>query len=218
MNAGLQQSMTPQGLLLAAAAAAAAGPSLLAYSVSPSPTFLNQVLALALWGAFVALAALVADGERPARRALRDTALPLLALALVGVTVLWAWLPGALPSALALSAIGMLAATVLLLLSGAAVRASPQAVPLFALFCMGWVMAGVLNAAIGALQVFAPGLPDGTWIARSGLVGRAVCNLRQPNLLATQLLWSLLALAALREAGRFPGWLFAALGTLMIVA
>jgi O-antigen ligase len=193
--------MTQQRMLLAAAAAAA-GPSLLAFNVSPSPTFLNQVLALALWGGFVALAALASDGERPARRALRDTALPLLALALVGVAVLGAWLPGALPSALALSAIGMLAATALLLLGGAAARASPQAVPLFALFCAGWVVAGVLNAAIGALQVFAPGLPDGTWVARSGLVGRAVGNLRQPNHLSSLLLWSAIAVIPLLELGR----------------
>ena len=41
--------MIHQRWLLAAAAAAAAGPSLLAFNVSPSPTFLNQVLALALY-------------------------------------------------------------------------------------------------------------------------------------------------------------------------
>ena len=81
----------------------------------------------------------------------------------------------------------------MLLLSGAAVRASAQAVPIFALFCSGWVVAGVLNAAIGALQVFAPDVPDGQWIARSGLVGRAVGNLRQPNHLSSLLLWSAIA-------------------------
>ena len=139
--------MQPNWPILAAASTAVAGPSLLAFNVSPSPTFLNQVLALALWGAFVVLAALATDGERPTLRALRDTALPLLALALVGASVLWPWLPGALPSALALSAIGMLAATALLSLSGAAVRASPQALPLFALFCAGWVMAWMRHQA-----------------------------------------------------------------------
>ena len=208
MNAGLRDTMTHQWLLLAAAAAAAA-PSLLAYNVSPSPTFLNQALALALWGAFVALLALATDSERPARRALQDTALPLLALALVMASVLWSWLPGALPMGLALSALGMLLATALLLLSGAAVRASPRAVPLFALFCAGWVVAGVLNAAIGALQVFAPDVPDGRWIARSGLAGRAVGNLRQPNHLSSLLLWSAIALVPLLELGRLRrglGW------------
>ena len=211
--------MTPQGPLLAlAAAAAAAGPSLLAFNVSPSPTFLNQALALALWGAFVALLALATDSERPARRALQDTALPLLALALVMASVLWSWLPGALPMGLALSAVGLLLATALLVLSGAAVRASPRAVPLFALFCAGWVVAGVLNAGIGALQVFAPDVPDGHWIARSGLAGRAVGNLRQPNHLSSLLLWSAIAIVPLLELGRLRRGLGQGLFVLMCFA
>ena len=211
--------MTPQGPLLAlAAAAAAAGPSLLAFNVSPSPTFLNQALALALWGAFVALLALATDSERPARRALQDTALPLLALALVMASVLWSWLPGALPMGLALSALGLLLATALLVLSGAAVRASPRAVPLFALFCAGWVVAGVLNAGIGALQVFAPDVPDGHWIARSGLAGRAVGNLRQPNHLSSLLLWSAIAIVPLLELGRLRRGLGQGLFVLMCSA
>ena len=48
MTRGLRHSMTHPRLLLAMAAAAAAGPSLLAYNVSPSPTFLNLALPLAL--------------------------------------------------------------------------------------------------------------------------------------------------------------------------
>ena len=205
-------------MLLAAAAAAAAGPSLLAFNVSPSPTFLNQALALALWGAFVALLALATDSERPARRALQDTALPLLALALVMASVLWSWLPGALPMGLALSALGLLLATALLLLSGAAARASPRAVPLFALFCAGWVVAGVLNAGIGALQVFAPDVPDGHWIARSGLAGRAVGNLRQPNHLSSLLLWSAIAIVPLLELDRLRRGLGQGLFVLMCFA
>lgn len=212
--------MTTAGppLLLAAALAAATGPSLLAHNVSPSPTFLNQALALALWGAFVAVAALASPGPRPVRHALRDTAWPLAALLLVLGAVLWSWLPGALPMGLALSAIGMLLATLLLLLGGAAVRASPQAVPIFALFCAGWVVAGVLNAALGALQVFAPDIPDGRWIARSGLTGRAVGNLRQPNHLSSLLLWSAIAIVPLLELGRLRRGLGAGLFVLMCFA
>ena len=200
---------TTEQRLVLAAALAAAGPSLLAYNVSPSPTFLNQALALALWGAFVAVAALSSHGPRPVRHALRDTAWPLAALLLVGGAVLWSWLPGALPVGLALSALGMLLATLLLLIGGAAARASPQAVSLFAIFCVGWVVAGVLNAAIAALQVFAPQLLDGQWIARSGLAGRAVGNLRQPNHLSSLLLWSGIAIVPLLELGRLRrglGW------------
>ena len=132
--------------------------------------------------------------------------------------MLWSWLPGALPSGLALSAIGMLLATVLMLLSGAAARASPQAVPIFALFCVGWVVAGLLNAGIGALQVFCAEWPDGDWIARSGLAGRAVGNLRQPNHLSSLLLWSAIAIVPLLELGRLRRGLVWALFALMSFA
>ncbi len=167
------------------------------------------------------MAALATHGApQTLRHALRDAALPLAALGALLLAVLWSWLPGALPMGLALSAIGLLAAAAVLLLSGAATRASAQAVPLFALFCTGWVVAGVLNAGIGIVQVFAPGWPDGNWIARSGLVGRAVGNLRQPNHLSSLLLWSAIAVIPLLETGRLRrgiGWALMALMTFAVV-
>jgi len=213
-----KNSLRPSWLL--ACVAAATGPSLLAYNVSPSPTLLNQALALALWGGFVAVAASAPAGGRCLRDAARALALPLAALGLVLAGVLWSWGPGALPSGLALSAVGLLLAAVLLLFSGAAARASEAAVPLFACFCAGWVVAGVLNAGIGIVQVFAPGWPDGAWIARSGLVGRAVGNLRQPNHLSSLLLWSAIAVVPLVELGRLrrrTGWALFALMCFAVV-
>jgi len=205
-----------RSLLLAMAAAAAAGPSLLAYNVSPSPTFLNQALALAGWGAFVALSALCAGGGPGWRQPLRDAGLPLAALALLLLAALWSWGPGALPAALALSAAGTLLAAVLLLLGGAAAGAGAQAQPVFTLFCAGWVVAGVLGTAIGALQVFAPELADGRWIARTGLAGRAVGNLRQPNHLSSLLLWAAIAVVPLLELGVLKRALAAALLALLV--
>jgi len=64
-----------------------------------------------------------------------------------------------------------------------------------------WIAAGVGSSLIAAVQVFAPTWPDGDWIARSGLPGRAVGNLRQPNHLATLLLWSAVAVVPLIESG-----------------
>ncbi|MDP1534943.1 MAG: hypothetical protein Q8L92_15310, partial [Rubrivivax sp.] len=93
------------------AIAAAAAPSLLAYNVSPSPTFLNQALALALWGWFVAACAASASALP-----LRPLRAPLLALALLAGAALWSWLGGALPASLALSGLGLIAAAALLLL------------------------------------------------------------------------------------------------------
>jgi len=205
-------------ILLAAAVLAAAAPSLLAVNVPPSPTFLNQALALLLWGGFVALAALLAPAPRPLRAAALDAALPLAALGGLAAAVLWSWGPGALPAGLALSGLGLLLACVVLLLGGAAAQGSPRASELFALFCAGWVAAGVLDAAIGALQVFAPQLADGRWIARSGLPGRAVGNLRQPNHLSSLLLWAAIAIVPLLELRRLRRGAGAALFALLCFA
>ncbi|MDP1648714.1 MAG: Wzy polymerase domain-containing protein [Rubrivivax sp.] len=176
------------------ATAAATLPSLLAYNVSPSPTFLNQALALALWGAFVVASAPAAPGRGPG---------PLLAaLALVGAAVGWSWGPGALPSTLALSAIGMLLATAVVAAGGAGAAARGDATDLFAAFCWAWLVAGLFNVGIAVIQVFLPELPEGDWIARSGIAGRAVGNLRQPNHLSSLLLWAAIAAVALVELGR----------------
>ena len=179
---------------VAFAAAAAALPSLLAYNLPPSPTFFNQALALALWGLFVIVAA-------PARAG--RAAWPLwLALAGVALGVLWSWGPGALPASLALSALGMLAAAALLVAAGAGARRRDDAVGMFAAFAAGWVVAGFANVAIAWVQVFRPDLADGSWIAASGLPGRAVGNLRQPNHLSSLLLWALIGTVALLELRR----------------
>ncbi len=189
---------------LLAAALAATLPALLAHNPPPSPTFLNQALALATWGLFAALA-----GGLWARPVLRPAGALFAALAALAVGVWWSWGPGALPSSLALSALGLLAAAAVLLAAGVSARATASAEALFVAFCAGWLLAGGVNLAIAAVQVFAPGWADGTWIARSGLPGRAVGNLRQPNHLSSLLMWSALALVALRAMGRLrpaAGW------------
>ena len=42
----------------------------------------------------------------------------------------------------------------------------------------------------GAVQVFAPELADGRWVAFATTPGRAIGNMRQPNQLSTLLLWA----------------------------
>lgn len=197
-------------LLLAILAATA--PSLLAYNVSPSPTFLNQALAIALWGWFVAAAA------PPAGAAWRGAGPLAAALALLLAAVLWSWGPGALPMGLALSAIGLLLAAGLLLASGAAAHGRPDAASAFGDFCLGWAVAGVFNVAIAVVQVFAPDWTDGDWIATSGIPGRAVGNLRQPNHLSSLLLWSAIAVVGLAELGRLGRRWAAALFVALVFA
>ena len=105
---------------------------------------------------------------------------------------------GALPLGISAPAAGVLLATMALAIGGAALRPSPAV--LAALFA-AWLGAGAFNSAIALIQVFASQWPDGDWIARSGVAGRAVGNMRQPNHLATLLLWSAVAVVPLVEMG-----------------
>ena len=173
--------------------AAAALPSLLALNISPSPTFWNQALAFVLWAAFV-------GATTPT--AARGAGLLHGALGILAAAAAWAWLHGHLPTGLALSAIGTLAAAALLAAGGASAKARHDAEPLFAAFCWAWVVAGALNVFVALVQVFAPDLPDGNWIAISSIPGRAVGNLRQPNHLSSLLLWSCIAVIALLDLRR----------------
>ena len=199
--------MTPRTAL---AIAAATGPSLLAYNVSPSPTFLNQALGIALWGWFV-LAALPPAGHRA-----RGAGALQLALALVMAGVLWSWLPGALPAGLALSALGLLGAAMVMVAAGVGAFGDERPADLFAAFAIGWVVSGLAGTAIGALQVFAPDLTGSDWIAASSHPGRAVGNLRQPNHLSSLMLWSTVAVVALLELRRLTLRWAAALFTLFV--
>jgi O-antigen ligase len=176
--------------------AAALLPGLIAYNVSPSPTLFNQVAALGLWGAVAVVLAPACAGSLRAAWT-RGVSLQ-VALLLVAAAALLSSLVGVLPWALSLSAAGLLAATMGLLLVGAALRPTPA---LLGVFYAAWVAAGVASGAIAIVQVFAPDLADGAWIARSGIAGRAVGNLRQPNHLASLLLWSAVAVVPLVELG-----------------
>ena len=65
---------------------------------------------------------------------------------------------------------------------------------------------------VSVVQMFFPALADGTFIARSGLVGRAVGNMRQPNHLASLLMWACVASVWLAQGG----WLARRLGSALL--
>ena len=194
------------GLALPAALLAATVPTVLAYNQPPSATLLNQCLAVALWGG-VAMAL-------PAGRLLRSAWPLLAALGLMALAALASWLFGGLPMSLALLALGLLAGAALMVATGASAASGPGAASAFAALAAGLLAAGVLGAVVALVQVFAPGWTDGNWIAHSGLAGRAVGNLRQPNHLCSLLLWALVAAVALHELRWLPRamlWLLAGL-------
>ncbi len=175
-----------------------ASPYLLALSFSPSSTLLNQLLAVMAWGLVLCV--------QPAQQAstVRAVFWPLLVLAGLALASVVSWYWMGLPASIALSG------SLLLLCAGlvlyAAASSDADGTQGGDMFWLGLLLAGVLSALIAILQVFWPDGADGNFIARSGLPGRAVGNVRQPNHLSTLLLWALMALVPLAQRGQLLGW------------
>jgi O-antigen ligase len=179
--------------------------TLLAYNVSPSTTFFNQALALAGWGALVWALALAPGGWVAPRQVRWAGVGPVLAaLALVALGAVLPGGAGAQDLSLVAGAVGLCAAAAVLLRAGQAAAAGPLAVPVARAFFGAWVVVGVLHAAVALVQVFAPQVADGDWIASSSVAGRAVGNLRQPNHLSSLMLWAAIALVGWRELHPAP--------------
>jgi O-antigen ligase len=194
---------------------AAALPGLIAYNLSPSPTLFNQAAALGLWG--IAMAALAPSCTGGLRSAMSRTSLLQFASTLLALSAFHSSGLGALPWALSWAAMSVMTATMGLALGAASLRSTSA---LLTAFFAAWAGAGVFNGVIALVQVFAPQWPDGDWIARSGVAGRAVGNMRQPNHLATLLLWSAVAVVPLVELGslgRTRGRQAAALGLMALM-
>ena len=227
-------------LWVATACAAVVVPSLLAFNLPPSATFLNQATALVGWSVLLLLLAAsqgnvalplsgipAGDGRLwpalgrtehvVARRPRGGLAAALGALALLAVAAAGSWLWAALPSGLALSAITLIAAAALVLYTAAAVTDAGHGGQAYRAFCIALVLAGVLSAGVGVVQVFAPQWADGNWIAASAVPGRASGNLRQPNHLSSLLLWSAVAVVWLVEAGRMRRDVAALMGSLFML-
>jgi len=170
-------------------------PALLAYNVSPSATLLNQLVSVAGWGG--ALSTLCIGDSSRCHRPL-FVALTLIALAVAFGT------PQSLPSSLTWSALALLAAALTVAWCG---TTEPQdRSDAKRGFHVAVVLVGLASVPIALAQVFAPGWADGDIIARSGLAGRAVGNLRQPNHLSSLLLWALIAWVPLAQVGRIAAW------------
>ena len=173
-------------------------PTLLAYNQPPSATLLNQCVAVALWGG---VALVLAPARWPQGSIWLLAAIGLM---LTGVAVSWG--AGSLPLSLALQAAGLLAGATLMVVTGAAAAQQRRGPATIAALAIGLLAGGLLGSAAALIQVFAPGWTDGNLIAHSGVVGRAVGNLRQPNHLGSLLLWALAAAALLAERRTLPRW------------
>lgn len=186
-------------------------PALIAYNQPPSPTLFNQAAALALWGAFVALGRWP-SAARPAA-AVGPLAIGLVLAACAGLhSIFWDTLPGSL----GLSAVALLVAAGLMAWAGAATPHDSESPQALTIFFIAWVAAGVICCGIGLAQVFLPSALDGEVIARTGIPGRAVGNLRQPNHLSSLLLWAAVAVVPLRSAGHLKPAVATALFALIV--
>ena len=217
-RAAPSSSAYPAVALTLLACLAIAFPTLIAFNLAPSATFFNQAAAFVGWGGFLlVLGAGLAQNARPRSSGLLAllAALAILALAALGASVF----AGA-PWSLSLSSAGTLLAALLVLAVGGCVARAGLGVSAFRAFCIGLVVAGIASSAIGLIQVLAPQLADGNWIAQASLPGRATGNVRQPNHLSSLLLWSVVAVIWLGEARviyREIAWMLALLFIEVIV-
>jgi O-antigen ligase len=179
---------------------AVCGPVWLAYSASPSATFLNQATAITAWGCWlVAMLPNVGSVSRPLQLETPGLKALVASFAVVALAALIAWGWQGLPLGLALSAFLMVLAAGTVACAGVVLAAHQGAggVRVFRLLAIALLTAGLGAALIAVLQVFTPQWADGLWLAASRLEGRATGNFRQPNHLGSLLLWSMVALLAL---------------------
>lgn len=180
--------------------AAAALPPLLAFNQTPAATLYNQLLALAGWGMALILWARSSPNWLAGLKSPAALAMLLLVVAPLS-SVVWR----SLPMSLGLGATAIIGAGLAVLLLAQGLSPAARSAAAEAL-CWGLLVTGLLSVAISLVQVFAPGLADGDVIARSGVVGSAVGNLRQPNHLASLMMWAAIAAVFVTEK---RGWRWA---------
>ncbi|UXH78183.1 PglL family O-oligosaccharyltransferase [Roseateles amylovorans] len=192
------QPLTLIGLLVGVTLA-----PLLAFNQTPSATLYNQLLAFAGFGL---LAVGLAWGAS-LRRGWRLDGVTLGLLIMLAAALTAPSLNG-LPWSMALTSAAMLLGAAFVIQIGRSVRAD-QREDVLTLFCLALVGAGLLSVIVCFVQFFVPTWADGNVIARTGLAGRAVGNMRQPNHLASLLMWACVAAVWLAQGG----WLTRQLGS-----
>lgn len=190
----------PLPLRIAAAFLALVLPSLLLVQVPPSPTFFNQAAALIGWSVF--LGAVARSAVWPLIASRTGLAALLLAVALYAGAACASMAWAKLPASLAWPSLAVMSAAAVAVLVGAGAAQAGRVDDAFHAMCVAIVVAGVLSASIGLIQVFMPELADGVWISPTSSEGRATGNLRQPNHLSSLLLWSMIAAIWLADSGR----------------
>lgn len=188
---------------------AVALPFLLAGSAPPTSTYFNQVVSFGGCGLWLMVWGLNTRVDTPASAATRW---------LLGVGALLV-AATAMPGAPWGQRLPVLAC---LVLGGALMHAVAQAVrdgrgqawvePLMTAL----LVSGLLSVVVGLVQVFAPQMADGRWVAFATTPGRAIGNMRQPNQLSTLLLWAVAAAVWLSVRERRPVAMLAAVVSTLV--
>lgn len=193
-------SWTSEYPLLVATALAVAVPLMWGYQQPPLPAFYSQVAACALWCVvLLASARALLTALRASNTAVIWSTAPALALCALWATLLGLTLVhGALtmsplfavaPVAFNLTLAGLITVAVLVVGQDEVRRGRWLAALL-----VGILLAALFNSFVALLQTFAPNWTDDVWIASSAPPhDRVSGNLRQPNQLATLMVWGLLA-------------------------
>lgn len=180
---------------------------------APLPAFFSQCLACGLWAVAVTLGALQHGNTHSVRSA--PYAVPALWCLLL-VTTMWHWLLRATPGFLLLPvALNLLLAG---LISWQVVvdHDAPRVRIMFHWLTSGILIAAIFNAVAAITQMVAPSWANDTLIAVSaGVDERATGNLRQPNQLATLMVWGIVAATHLLWSRRL---LWAAVCTALLAA
>ena len=156
-------------------------PILVALNLPPSATYFNQVSSLLGCGAWMlslSSAVRLAQSSQTVVSVFAIFALLFILASLSAVQMDQPW-------ALALSAAVIIAAGSLVAVTGFAAGQSGLGSAHFHALCIALLLAGLASSAIGIIQVYAPTLTDGDWIAHTSVAGRAVGNLRQSNQLCS---------------------------------
>jgi len=185
-------------ILVAAVSVALALPALIAYNVAPSATFLNQSAAIIGWSAVLVILC-----EMTGKYATRGPAGRTALMYCLGAVLAWSsasGFEGKLPWSLVRSNSGMILIAMLVAWIAAYAQLRGAGSRAMRALCVGLAAACTASALIAVIQVYFPAWADGNWIAKSGLEGRAVGNMRQPNHLSSLLLWGIIAVVWLGEA------------------
>ena len=215
-NPSARQVLVPDTPTALSACLAVALPMLVAFNMPPSATMFNQALALFGWGSFVAL---LASGL-PSGQLRWPAGLKALLCALV--LVLGAALASPLWASQSISAplytLGTLGAAALAAALGAALQRTGLGPQAMRSFCVAILVAATLSSFIALVQMYAPALIDGQWIASSDGAGRAMGNVRQSNHLCSILLLGLVALVWAMEAHVVPRIVAGCLAVVLVFA